>query len=109
MLNDIVNPGFGHLEFNSPWTSSVILLAAASSVLLILSTFYAYLFSDSKANKIHELRGFSILNAWAFFNKRYDFLRSNFDKTGHDLFSFKVLQVSLCLCSYVFCNDYVVI
>jgi sterol 14-demethylase len=61
-------------------------------VLLILSTFYAYLFSDSKANKIHELRGFSILNAWAFFNKRYDFLRSNFDKTGHDLFSFKVLQ-----------------
>ncbi|KIM88310.1 hypothetical protein PILCRDRAFT_253602 [Piloderma croceum F 1598] len=41
---------------------------------------------------MYQLGGFSIINAWTFFNKRYEFLWSNFNKTGQDLFSFKVLQ-----------------
>jgi hypothetical protein len=74
-------------------------LAAVSSLLLFLSTWYSWLyFSASGSNKIHRLGGFSIVNAWTFFNKRYDFLRLNRDKTGHDLFSFKLFQVSIILC-----------
>jgi hypothetical protein len=45
----------------------------------------------------------------AFFNKRYNFLRSNFDKTGHDLFSFRVLQVSSHPCKYLLHNTNVII
>ncbi|KZP14162.1 cytochrome P450 [Athelia psychrophila] len=48
-------------------------------------------FSSSDKTKVEALSGFPIANAWRFFNKRWDFLQSNFDK-GHELFSFKVLQ-----------------
>jgi sterol 14-demethylase len=65
-----------------------------SSLLLVLYASYAYFFSGNNTNKIPELGGLSIVNAWSFFNRRYDFLRSNFDKIGHELFSFKILQVS---------------
>jgi sterol 14-demethylase len=76
-----------------PWVLSPVVLAA---VLLGLATSYAYTFvSGEDATKMHQLGGFSIINAWTFFNKRYEFLWSNFNKTGQDLFSFKVLQVSL--------------
>jgi len=72
----------------SPVVLAVVLLGFAAS--------YAYIFvSGDDATKMHQLGGFSIINAWTFFNKRYEFLWSNFNKTGQDLFSFKVLQVSL--------------
>jgi hypothetical protein len=34
-----------------------------------------------------------ILTAWPFFTRRYDFLKSNFEKSGTHMFSFKVLHV----------------
>ena len=37
----------------------------------------------------------TILAAWPFFTKRYDFLKENFQKTGRNLFSFKVLHVCI--------------
>jgi hypothetical protein len=35
----------------------------------------------------------SIIFAWPFFTRRYDFLKSNFEKTGRNFFSFKIMQV----------------
>jgi hypothetical protein len=36
-----------------------------------------------------------ILAVWPFFTRRYDFLKSNFEKTGGHKFSFNVLHVGL--------------
>jgi hypothetical protein len=92
MLNATLSSGLAQFESYLPWTPHFTLAAVLVG---LLGTFYAYFFSsDNDANKIHALGGFSVFNAWMFFNKRYDFLRSNFNKTGHDLFSFKVLHVS---------------
>ena len=89
---------------------SQVAFAAISSFLLVAVSSYAYFFSSGKnPNKIHQLGSISVINAWAFFNKRYDFLRSNFDKTGHDLFSFKVLQVSSHPCDCLLRNGYVMV
>jgi len=100
MLNATISSGFAPYESHS--LSHVTLAALSVSLLLGLGTSYAYFFSSgNNPNKIHELGGLSIANAWTFFNKRYDFLRSNFEKTGQDLFSFKVLHVSLRLCNRV--------
>jgi sterol 14-demethylase len=96
MLNATLSSGLAQFESHLPWTPHFTLAAVSSLLMGLLCTLlYAYFFSSGNdANKIRALRGFSVVNAWMFFNKRYDFLRSNFDKTGHDLFSFKVLHVS---------------
>jgi sterol 14-demethylase len=39
---------------------------------------------------IYRLGGLSIFNAWSFFKTRYDFLKSNFDRSGQTMFSFKI-------------------
>jgi hypothetical protein len=80
------------VESHVPWVLSPVVLAA---VLLGLVTSVAYIsVSGDDATKMHQLGGISIINAWTFFNRRYEFLWSNFNKIGQDLFSFKVLQVS---------------
>lgn len=94
MLNTTISALYTRLTSHSHWLPSQVSLGTVSSLLLVLYTSYAYLFSGNNTNKIPELGGLSIVNAWSFFNRRYDFLRSNFDKTGHELFSFKFLQVS---------------
>ena len=95
MSNATVNSEFISLESHLTRAPSPLALTVVSSCLLVFGTLYIYRFPNgNNAKKIHQLGGFSIVNAWTFFNKRYDFLRSNFDKTGHNLFSFNVLQVS---------------
>jgi len=81
-------------EYYSSWMTCHYTQAVLSSLLLCLGISYVYLFTGNDAAEIHTLRGFSIVNAWTFFNKRYDFLRLNFEQTGHDLFAFKFMQVS---------------
>jgi hypothetical protein len=94
MLNRTAPQEFTQFVPHAPWTPSAGFLGAVSSLLLILSTSYVYsAYSGNDPKKVHRIGGLSIINAWAFFNKRYDFLRTNFDKTGLHLFSFKVLQV----------------
>lgn len=51
--------------------------------------------SSGTEAELHRLWGPSSLTAWQFFNKRYDFLRSNFAKTDQRLFSFRVLGHSV--------------
>jgi sterol 14-demethylase len=38
-----------------------------------------------------------ILATWPFFTRRHDFIKSNFEKTGRNMFSFNVLHVCLAL------------
>lgn len=77
------------------WNASPLALAA-SSLLIIFGTSYVYKLAAASENQktIHAIGGFPIANAWRFFAKRGDFLRTNFEK-GHELFSFKVLHVSV--------------
>jgi len=63
----------------------------AVTMLLALVLYLAI--PSSKDTNTHELGGLSILTAWSFFSRRFDFLRYNFALTGQDAFSFKVLQV----------------
>ncbi|KZP26907.1 cytochrome P450 [Athelia psychrophila] len=79
------------IDSGSPWLASPVFLAAASGFLLILYTHRLYKASFVDNTKITALGGLSVTNAWSFFNKRYDFLRSNFER-GHKMFSFKILQ-----------------
>lgn len=60
----------------------------------LLVTLLLYrLLTPKEKGAIRQLGGLSILSAWAFFTKRYDFLWANF---GNDLhFKFNVLQVGL--------------
>ena len=51
-------------------------------------------FRSSSNDNIYNLGGFRFVNAWVFFEKRYDFVRENFKKTGLKIFSFNLLQVS---------------
>ncbi|KZP30145.1 cytochrome P450 [Athelia psychrophila] len=68
-----------------------VLLAAASGFLVIFYTHRIYKSSSVDDTEIYALGGLPLTNTWAFFNKRYDFLRSNFER-GHEMFSFKVMQ-----------------
>ena len=74
------------------WIASYALPTAV--VILASAVLYSTLFpSPPKDTTIQPLGGLSILTAWQFFTRRYDFLKSNFSKTGQNLFSFKVLHV----------------
>lgn len=66
-----------------------------AAALIVAALVYLTKFRSKKSADICELGGLSIFTAWPFFNKRYDFLKSNFAKTGQELFSFKVLQHSV--------------
>jgi hypothetical protein len=109
MLNTTIYSIIATLQSHLPWPTPLLLpiLAALSGLLLILTTSYGYFFPpDNSATNIHRLGGSAVANAWAFFNERYDFLRSNFDKTGHESFSFKMFHASVNLCSGRFSTNY---
>lgn len=68
----------------------------SATALLVLSLLVAYVWAPQQRQpeQIRELGGFSILTAWPFFKKRYDFLTTNFQRTGQRMFQFYVMQVS---------------
>ena len=69
-------------------------LSLAAALFVAVALCPAIFSSDiSKDSEIYELGYLSILTAWPFFRRRYDFLKSNFAKTGLNMFSFKVLHV----------------
>ena len=76
----------------SGWNTSYALPTAAA--ILASAVLYSALFPPAPNDTaIKPLGGFSIVTAWKFFDRRFDFLRANFSKTGQNLFSFKVLHV----------------
>ena len=69
-------------------------VAGAVGAAAILATTAAYCVLSSKDEK-HEfpkLRGVQLYHAWNFFQRRYDFLHSNFKQNFGKSFSFNVLQ-----------------
>ncbi|KAJ7473528.1 cytochrome P450 [Mycena latifolia] len=69
------------------WASVAVALCFSA-----LFTYYATTRKRRATTNIAELGGFFVLVLWQFFNRRSDFLRSNFKKTGEKLFRFRVLQ-----------------
>lgn len=81
------------------WQQFPVGLTAVGAVAFALFTLWVFpALLPAKEGDIHTLGGLSILTAWPFFSKRYDFLRANFQKTGQDLFKFHILQVRRPLC-----------
>jgi hypothetical protein len=78
-------------------STSLTAIFIAFSIAILSVVFRSYSSSD---DKFHNLGGvWHFVTAWAFFSKRYDFLRKNFKKTGSKMFSFHLLQVSLYILS----------
>ena len=80
-------PAPSQWNMNSPPIPAIV----ASLAVVLMSAFF---FRSTKGNKIHDLGGISVLTAWDFFNKRFDFLQGHLKKSGGMMFRFRVLQVS---------------
>jgi hypothetical protein len=79
----------------SQWlrASSLTVIFIALSIAILSAVSWSYSSSD---DKFYNLDGvWHLATAWAFFTKRYDFLRENFKKTKLKMFRFRLLQVSL--------------
>ena len=84
---------------NSTYLASIAgednqLVAGAFGVAAILATTAVYYAFGSK-DKVHEfpkLRGIQLYHAWNFFQRRYEFLHSNFKRNLGKSFSFNVLH-----------------
>ena len=70
------------------------LAAGTVGVAVILATTAAYyaFSSNDREHEFPKLRGVQIYHAWNFFQRRYDFLHSNFERNFGKSFSFNVLH-----------------
>ncbi|KAF7968863.1 hypothetical protein HWV62_29186 [Athelia sp. TMB] len=73
-------------------SKAVFITAAAGLLIVTLSTYRLQSTVQHDKSGIYELGGWSRFTAWPFFSRRYDFLHSNWEKTGQELFQFRVLQ-----------------
>ncbi|KAG6811695.1 hypothetical protein H0H92_006202 [Tricholoma furcatifolium] len=73
---------------------STLSITALALVVVSAATLRS-LFSPRHSGGIYELRNNSFFSAWPFFAKRYDFLWSNFKKTGAKMFRFRLLRHSV--------------
>ena len=69
-------------------------VAGAACVAAVLATATAYyiLGSKDKGNGSPRLRGIQLYHAWNFFQRRHDFLQSNFKQNYGKNFSFNILH-----------------
>ena len=78
----------------SQWGASITSLTAIF-ITLSICILTAIFRPNSSEDKIHNLSGSHLVATWKFFDKRYDFMRDQFKKTGLTMFSFRVFQVSV--------------
>ena len=73
--------------------------AARSWVTLALCVLVYLVFVNnvwsSSSKDVYELRGLSLVHAWGFFYRRFDFIQEKFKESGGKPFQFKVLQVNV--------------
>ena len=69
----------------------VVGAVGAAAVLATTAVYYA-LGSKHKEHDFPKLRGIQLYHAWSFFQRRYDFLQSNFKRNLGRSFSFNVLH-----------------
>ena len=71
----------------------VVGAASAAAILATTAAYYYYAFSSrAKEYNFPKLRGIQIYHAWNFFQRRFDFLHSNFTRNFGKSFSFNVLH-----------------
>ena len=68
-----------------PGAIGVAAILATTAICFVLS-------SGDKEDEFPKLRGIQLYHAWNFFQRRYDFLRSNFKRNSGKSFSFNVLH-----------------
>ena len=70
------------------------LVAGAAGAVAILATTAVYyaISSKDKGHEFPKLRGVQLCHAWNFFQRRYNFLQSNFERNLGKSFSFNVLH-----------------
>jgi len=85
--------------FNSTILSSVagednqlVTGAIGAAAILVTTAAYYALRSKHDEHEFPKLRGIQLYHAWNFFQRRFDFLQSNFDRSFGRSFSFKVLH-----------------
>ncbi|KAJ7784926.1 cytochrome P450 [Mycena maculata] len=81
-----------HPYFSQTTLATALISATAVGVMSASYLYFNRPALKSRDKEIHELGGVPLLNAWAFFTRRYDFLRETFQRTGETLFRFRVLQ-----------------
>lgn len=66
--------------------------AVGVAAIVVAITIYSALISKDKDHEFPKLRGLQLYHAWNFIQRRYDFLRSNFNRNPGMGFSFNVLH-----------------
>jgi len=66
--------------------------AVGAAAILATTVIYYTLSSKDGENDFPKLRGIQLYHAWNFFQRRYDFLQSNFKRNPGRSFSFNVLH-----------------
>jgi len=66
--------------------------AVGAAAILATTAVYYTLNSKDKEHDFPKLRGIQLCHAWNFFQRRYDFLQSNFERNFGKSFSFNVLH-----------------
>jgi len=73
-----------------PLLTTITTFIVATLAVALYSIFFLQTNTDGK---IHDLRGIPFVTAWTFFTKRWDFIRGHFERTGGEMFRFRVLHV----------------
>ena len=71
---------------------------AVAIVLILVGLIYSFSAAYSRASTkayIEDLGGLSIIHAWNFFSRQYDFIQTQLKKNGNKIFSFNILNVRL--------------
>jgi len=84
-LNSILNSVVGE-------DNQLVAGAVGVAAVLVITAVYHALGSKDKENEFPKLRGIQLYHAWSFFQRRYDFLHSNFERNLGKSFSFNVLH-----------------
>ncbi|KAF4611869.1 hypothetical protein D9613_003960 [Agrocybe pediades] len=71
---------------------SVINCSFALAFCFLAYTLSSYNTNSKSADRVYELPGSSLIHAWFFFYRRFDFIQKKFKESGGRPFRFKVLQ-----------------
>lgn len=85
------------LKILAPLQLLGIALASAigATLVVLFCAFSSFHSSASTKERIDDLKGLSIIHAWKFFSRQYDFIQAQFKKNGNKMFRFNILKVRL--------------
>jgi sterol 14-demethylase len=90
-------------EILAPSQSLNVRLAVAIVAILVvlIYAFRPVYSSASTKERIDDLGGLSIIHAWNFFLRQYDFIHAQFKKNGNKTFRFHILKVRLLIDQFI--------